>query len=226
MKYLKTYKVFESIDNKPKLYTQILADLGYYSNDDESLLLVADKLYNKCKGVFPNSKVNNMDYIKNADTSCKLVYHSSYENFNVFKTPAFFGSAPGYSSDETITYKCILNLTNPIDLRKTKTNKEEWFKLLEDIFKDDKDCEHRLDLAKRIEDGYGFFKLLFNGDIWGGYRWDLIYDYINKNGYDGAIYRESDSSIQYYFDGFLVMKPSQIKIILKWDDDKNKIIKN
>ena len=225
MRYLKTYKVFESIQTNPRLYKQILGELGYYSTDDENLLPIADKLYHKnCKGVFLNSKVNNMDYLKDPDTSCKLVYHSSNENFDVFKTPAFFGSGDGYRNDG-ITYNCILNMTKPLDLRYKKANREEWYNLLEDIFKNDKDCEQRLKAAREYGDSYGFFKLLFNSDDdWGAYRWDLIYDYVNKNGYDGVIYRESDSSIQWYFDGFLVMKPSQIKIVFKWDDDKKEII--
>jgi hypothetical protein len=224
MKYLKTYKLFENIEvKKPMLYRQILAELGYYSNEREELKIIADKIFKNNEKLFPNSVINNMDYLsENADDSKKLVYHSTYYNFDIFKTPSFFGAADGYKTDDSITYNCILNITNPLDLRHKNDN---WFDLLKDIFKDDKDCERRIEFAKQYGDAYGFFKLLFNADDhWGVYRWDLIYNYLNKHGYDGAIYRESDSSIRWYFDGFLVLKPSQIKILFKWDNSEKKIV--
>lgn len=239
MKHLIPYRLFESEEIiKPRLYYSILSAIGYYDAEYRTtnkykynkynrdvLISIAENIYNKCKDIFPNSKIDNSNYshdTKYNDNSNQLVYHSTYSDFDTFKTPAFFGAADGYTTDETITYACILNMTKPLELRRTILGEEKWIALLKDIFKDDKDIDNRIDFAEKYSDAYGFFKLLYNtDDQYGVYRWDFIYDYINANGYDGAIYRESDSSIQYYFDGFLVMKPEQIKILFKWDDDKN-----
>lgn len=46
IKYLKTYESHSQIKHK-KLYSDILAILGYYSTDDESLRKIADDIYDK-----------------------------------------------------------------------------------------------------------------------------------------------------------------------------------
>jgi hypothetical protein len=216
MKYLKKYDIFETVQIKQtKLYSDILAVLGYYSTNDESLRKIADGIYNKYDGSFTNTIVNHSMDSYLPDDSPRLVYHASNEDFNKFNTPSFFGDADGaYNAD--ILYCCVINLQNPLDLRSTGNDNKKWIELLKDIFKDDENIDDRIEMAEKYADAYGFFKLLFNAkDVWGGYRWDLITNYITKHGYDGAIFRESDQSISYYFNGYLVMKPEQIQILYK-----------
>jgi len=212
MKYLKTYESHSQIKHK-KLYSDILAILGYYSTNDESLRKIADEIYDKYNNDFDNTVVNHSKDYYLPDDSPRLVYHASNDNFDKFNTPSFFGDADSaYSAD--ILYYCVINLQNPLELRSTEN--KNWIGLLKDIFKDDENIDERIEMAEKYADGYGFFKLLFNeNNMYGGYRWDLIIDYINKHGYDGAIYRESDQSISYYFNGYLVMKPEQIQILYK-----------
>lgn len=228
-KYIK-----ENIDQKTEnLYLDILCGLGYYDfkyyEGDKykynkyncgELLPIAKDIYNKNKNIFSNTIVRN-----EFDNSLELVYHSTFDNFNIFKTPSFFGGSSGYAGDETITYNCILDIKNPIELRSTEySNKKDWYNLLEDIFKNEKDKDNILDFAHTYSDGYGFFKLLQDPDWTKPYKWDIIYKYIADHGYDGAVYKESDRSISSFFTGYLVMKPEQIKILFKFDDDKKEII--
>lgn len=159
--------------------------------------------------VFPKTKVIN-DW---NDNSKSLVFHQSDKKFSKFKTPAFFGTSDLAYSGE-YTYSCILNIENPLDLRMARIGEEKFLEILAEIFKDDEYYEKRMKFAKQYGDAYGFFKIIANiNDNFGEYRWDLITDYLNKNKYDGLIYKESDQSISYYFDGYLVLKPDQIKIL-------------
>ena len=66
-------------------------------------------------------------------------------------------------------------------------------------------------------DNYGFFKILQNNSF--DYDWNRVFKYIEHRGYDGAIYKESDQAIQNFFKGYIVMDPSDIKILDKADND-------
>lgn len=152
--------------------------------------------------------------VKNEDGSPEVVHHSSQDEFTQFRTPAFFGSngtSNAYWGE--YYYYCVLQLKNPLEMRKYKLGHDEWMKRVREMLEGSSNFESRMDFAEKYEDGYGFFKLL-EGDRFGDpYLWPMVYDYIRKKGHDGMIYRESDQSIQWFFEGYIVMKPEQIKII-------------
>jgi hypothetical protein len=220
--------IFEQTDYKDSFYNQIYYSVlekpnGNQNMSKEKAEIKSKKLYNKYntpnfKKWFNGSVVRNehsYNELHKGDKSPMMVYHSSYSDFSEFKTPAFFGGSHPNAYHGEYYYYCVLQLKNPLEMRHFDLGHDKWMKLVADILKDVPRFESRMEFAQKYADGYGFFKLLEGDGFGDSYRWDLVYDYINKHGYDGAIYRESDQSISWYFDGYLVMKPQQIKIIYK-----------
>ena len=230
-----TYERFilEEIENKYKInfFYSIKGAVQFKPNgerimSEEKAQIKAQKIYDRFdtenfKKWFDGSKIISQNYY-NPDNSPALVYHSSGDNFSKFNTPTFFGNGGPNAYNGEYFYYCVLQMKNPLEMRRRILGKEQWMKKVGEILKDASRFESRMDFADTYEDGYGFFKLLEGDKMFDPYRWDLVYKYINENGYDGMIYRESDQSIRWYFDGFLVMKPEQIKIVYKQtilDDD-------
>jgi len=222
-----TYERFilEEIENKYKnnFFYSIKSAVQYQSGkekmSDIKAEIKAQKIFDRFdtenfKKWFNGSKITSQNFMK-PDDSPGLVYHSSDDNFSKFNTPAFFGDGGTNSYSGDYFYYCVLQMKNPLEMRRSVLGKEQWMKKVGEILKDASRFESRMDFADKYEDGYGFFKLLEGDKMFDPYRWDLVYKYINENGYDGMIYRESDQIISWYFDGFLVMKPEQIKIVFK-----------
>jgi len=210
-----------SFDN---FYNYIYQSVRYLPNGNENMskekaTIKAKKIYDRFntlsfKKWFDGSKVVT-DEKFGGDGTPLMVYHSSYSNFSTFNTPAFFGGSNPNSYGGEHYYYCVLQLKNPLEMRQSELGHDKWMKLVSDILKDSPRFDYRIEFAEKYADAYGFFKLLSGEKFGDPYRWDLVYKYINEHGYDGAIYRESDQTINYYFDGYLVMKPEQIKIVYK-----------
>jgi len=223
-----TYNEFLKENKTESDYDQLTASLlsvfDYYETEDKN---IKKEILEFTKNIiqFPNTKVISPGsyYIKYPKGSNELVYHLTNTKFDKFNTPAFFGSADA-AYDGNYKYSCILNIENPLELRHSKLGDKKFIDLISDIFKNDDKLEERIKFAKEYGDAYGFFKLLYSENF-GNYRWDLIIDYLNENGYDGAIYKESDQTISYYFDGYLVLKPEQIKILALTYDNVTKLNK-
>lgn len=218
-------KLFEDFNKEPASLSEIKAFLDYYAYPDKSdaekarIQARAEKIHGKIKNV-PHLVKNEY---KN-DGSPQIVYHSSGTKFTRFKTPAFFGTAAG-AYDGDYDYVCVISIKNMLDLRSNSyKDDDEWLDLIRDIFKDsdltDEKIEGIIDFAKRYRDAYGFFKLV-SSSMFEPYRWDIVFDYMKKNGYDGAVLRESDQSINYYFDGYIVMEPNQIQVLAVKENDRN-----
>lgn len=218
-KYKTTFfsSIYDSVHNKPN---------GINKMSEEQARSISKKIYDdfdivEFKNWFNGSVVKNINsfsILNGGDNSPKLVFHSSGENFDKFKTPAFFGDGGPNAYDGDFYYYCVLQMKNPLEMRRSVLGEEKWMKLVSEMLKDISNFDNVMDFAKRYGDGYGFFKLL-ESQFGDPYRWDLVYKYINDNNYDGMIYRESDQSIQWYFNGYLIMKSEQVKIIYKCDDE-------
>lgn len=212
MKYIKLFENY--ISKETRLFKDMLAQFNYYALDDDKTI-EKQAIYQKVLELYKNVPTFNNSKILNSDNSLKLVYHASYNKFNTFKTPAFFGSVDAYTNNETIDYCCVLNIENPLELRGNILGHDKFVDLIADIFKEQDNLGELIEMAKKYSDGYGFFKYIESNNM--VYKWHIVYDYINENGYDGAILWESDPSITYYFDGYIVMKPEQIKILFTTD---------
>lgn len=179
---------------------------------DEQAKEKAKKIYDRFntesfKNWFSGSK------IKNNDGSPELVHHSSFDEFTKFNTPAFFGSnGTSNSYDGEYYYYCVLQMKNPLEMRHFELGHDEWMKRVGEMMKDTSRYTERMKFAEKYSDGYGFFKILQNW-IGESYEWPAVYKYIKETGHDGMVYRESNQGINWYFDGYLVMKPEQIKIV-------------
>jgi hypothetical protein len=200
----------------PAALSTIKAELDYYAypekSDDEKARIQAkaEKIYGKIKYV-PNLLMDTY----NNDGSPELLFHTSGEKFTKFKTPAFFASRSGAYSGE-YDYMCVASVKNMLDLRRTQyKDKSDWLELVRSIFADS-DLADQLDgiieFADKYEDSYGFFKLVDQG-MFKPYRWDVVFEYMKKNKYDGAVLRESDQAISSYFDGYIIMESKQIQIL-------------
>ena len=227
-----TYERFilEEIENKYKnnFFYSIKSAVQYNQNGKEKMSdikaeIKAQKIFDRFdtenfKKWFNGSKITSQNFMK-PDDSPGLVYHSSGDNFSKFNTPAFFGTGGPNAYSGDYFYYCVLQMKNPLEMRRSVLGKDKWMEMVADVLKDKPNFDMMMDNAYKYEDGYGFFTLLQGPDMFDPYRWDLVYKYINEHGYDGMIYRESDESISYYFNGFLIMKPEQIKIVFKQSKD-------
>lgn len=207
-------KLFEEFNKEPAAVIKLKEFFDYYAYPEKTpqekskIQAHAEKLYAKIK----HDAHLVVDEFNN-DGSPMIVYHTTASKFTRFKTPAFFASRDGaYSGD--YDYACVISVKNMLDLRAMSYKKrDEWFELIRSIFAgSDLDTDEVMAFAEKYEDSYGFFKLV-DGGFMKPYRWDIVFDYMKKNNYDGAILRESDQSITSYFDGYIIMEPTQIQIL-------------
>lgn len=221
-------KLFEKFINRGEeiLISSILSLMGYYDynswwSDEKKNEQEHKKVMMKKAVQDAVSKMKPIPHTKAVyEGAPEVVYHASNTNIDKFKAPAFFSTTAG-SYDGDFTYACVLDIRNPLDLRSASYNDAaEWLKLVRDIFKDADNLESIMEFAEKYSDRYGFFKLVAGKNFFDPYRWDIVFDYLKANKYDGAIYRESDESISNFFDGYIVMTSEQIQILYVKEKEK------
>lgn len=221
MIYLKKFTEHVKYESKFNgLQRDLLTHFGYYATNDETKRKIALNVYMEyMKDPFENTKVNHMDqYYFEPDRSPRLVFHTSNQDFDRFKTPAFF-EPTGVAYQGDITYACVINLENPLnlesryytDLYGKEQGIQKWYDILQDILGDE--YSEKKEFIEEYKDNYGFFKIIQNETF--NYDWQKVFNYIKTKGYDGAIYKESDQSIRNFFTAYCVMDADNIKILDK-----------